>query len=71
MNLPEMRSRIERVKEVAASGDWDAAHALEDALHVDTLLAIADSDDMPALMARHLAWLAASTRDIQFQRETA
>jgi len=71
MNFTEARRRIDNIKRLAASGDFEAAHAEEDALHLDTLLFIANDADLSRAEVRHLAWLVSTTRDIQFQRVTA
>lgn len=63
MNIDDVYRRAEEVRESA--GDPEAAHALEDSLHLDVLTAIAEmrAED-PVAMARH----AIRTSDFDFPR---
>lgn len=62
---------LHRIAELAASGDCEAAHALEDTLHLETLVAIANNETISGTLLRHFAWLASTSNDIPFDRHAA
>lgn len=65
MTLTEARARVEAIRDFAETGDDEAAHAREDALHVDVLAWIALNGDEAS---RELAKVALRTHDIVFGR---
>jgi len=71
MTLTQAREMLDRIKVLAASGDYEAAHAIEDTLHLEALVTIANDEHMTGERRRHLAWLAASSNDIPFMRVAA
>lgn len=62
--LASIRARVEEVRNYAAAGDHEAAHATEDRLHEAVLREIAGGHRRPAGLAR----AALKTRKIAFDR---
>lgn len=61
----EIRERVAMIRDFAASGDDEAAHAREDALHVDALAWIALNGDEAS---REVARLALDSMTCEFRR---
>ena len=68
MTSPEALRRVQEIRD--AAGDDESAHALEDALRHDVLLAIAEQkgDAYTRGGAANLAHIALLTSDIRFAR---
>lgn len=71
MTLQEIIDRTQRIADYARDGDPEAAHALEDQLHLDVLKAIADSAEAPQAQVQMWARAAAATAKISFARHCA
>lgn len=70
MTEADVKKRIKNIKQVAESGDHEAAHVQEDTLLVDVLKAIAD-DDLDAARMNRLATAALRSLDLKFERYCA
>jgi len=65
MKTADAKQLLEELRAIAAEGDSEAAHSLEDHIRGAVLEAIADGS---AEDARALARVALSTADIEFER---
>ena len=65
-----MKGRLAEIRAALVAGDHEKAHALEDALHLDTLRAIA-TGELSQFQSALLADMAASTRRLPIERWAA
>lgn len=62
----ELWARVDKLKEIARSGNDEGAHIEEDRIREDVLRTIADGAPQPASLAR----IALTTADIEFNRRS-
>jgi hypothetical protein len=70
MEIADMRGRLEAIRAAFLARDHEKAHALEDALHVSALQAIA-AGTMTHSQCVVMASLALSTRELPIERYAA
>lgn len=65
MNIKDVKERVKQVRKAADGGDYERAHALEDALRAEVLTAIARGE---CVSPWAMADAALQTRKIDFPR---